>query len=81
MPNKIYIVSIVKHSINITTTFVGYINNTNKRNIASYIKKKCNIILGEKLEDSNSTVKNDICVYSTNKDNVYVYIEQVFEIK
>lgn len=80
MTNKIYIVSIVKNDPNVKTTFVGYINNINKRNIASYIKKKCNIILGEKLEDS-SIVKNDICVYTTNKSNVFVYIESVCEIK
>ena len=78
MTNKIYIVSIVKNDTNVKTTFVGYINNTNKRNITSYIKKKCNLILGEKLEDNNNIVKDDICVYSTNKDNVYVYIEHVF---
>lgn len=80
MTNKIYLVSIVKNDPNVKTTFVGYINNTNKRNIASYIKKKCNIILGEKLEDS-SIVKDDICVYNTNKSNVFVYIESVSEIK
>lgn len=51
MSNKIYIISIVKHSINVTTTVIGYTNNSNKSNIDSYLKEKYNLILDEELED------------------------------
>ena len=80
MPKNIYLISIVKHSINITTTIVGYATNKSKSNIDSYIKEKYDLILGEKLEDS-SILEDNHWVYSTNKSNVFVHIESLLEIK
>ncbi len=80
MLNNIYIVSIVKHSINITTTVIGYTTNSSKNNIDSYLKEKYNLILGEKLEDC-SILEDNHWVYSTNKSNVFVHIESISEIK
>ena len=80
MPNNIYIVSIVKHSVNVTTTVIGYTTNSNKSNIDSYLKEKYKIILGEELEDC-SILEDNHWVYSTNKSNVFVHIESLLEIK
>ena len=80
MANKIYIISIVKHSVNVTTTVIGYTTNSSKSNIDSYLKEKYKIILGEELEDC-SILEDNHWVYSTNKSNVFVHIESLLEIK
>ena len=80
MPNNIYLISIVKHSINVTTTVIGYATSNSKSNIDSYLKEKYNLILGEELEDC-SILEDNHWVYSTNKSNVFVHIESVSEIK
>lgn len=80
MSNNIYLISIVKHSINVTTTVIGYATSNSKSNIDSYIKEKYNLILGEELEDC-SILEDNHWVYSTNKSNVFVHIESVCEIK
>ena len=80
MTNKIYIVSIVKHSVNVTTTVIGYTTNSSKSNIDSYLKEKYDIIRGPELEH-NTILINKHWVYSTNKSNVFVHIESLLEIK
>lgn len=80
MPNNIYLISIVKHSTNVTTTVIGYATDKSKSNIDSYIKEKYNLILGEELEDC-SILEDNHWVYSTNKSNVFVHIESLLEIK
>ena len=79
MTNNIYLISIVKHSINVTTTVIGYTTNNSKSNIDSYLKEKYKLILGEELEDC-SILEDNHWVYSTNKSNVFVHIESVFDI-
>ena len=80
MTNKIYIVSIVKHSVNVTTTVIGYTTNSSKSNIDSYLKEKYDIIRGGEIEH-NTILINKHWVYSTNKSNVFVHIESLLEIK
>lgn len=81
MSNNIYIVSIIKHSLSVTTkTIIGYATSNNKNNIDSYLKEKYDLILGEELEYC-SILKDSNWVYSTNKSNVLIHIESVSEIK
>lgn len=80
MPKNIYLISIVKHSINVTTTIIGYTTSNSKSNIDSYLKEKYNLILGEELEDC-SILEDNHWVYSTNKSNVFVHIESLLKIK
>lgn len=80
MENKIYLISIMKYSVSVITVIVGYTTNiNNKSNIDSYLKEKYDIIRGAELEH-NDILKNKHWIYSTNKSNVFVHIESVFDI-
>ena len=80
MENKIYLITIMKYSVSVITIVVGYTTNINdKSNIDSYLKQKYDLILGAELEH-NSILKNKHWVYSTNKSNVFVHIESVFDV-
>ena len=80
MENKIYLITIMKYSVSVITIVVGYTTNINdKNNIDSYLKEKYNLILDEELEDC-SILEDNHWVYSTNKSNVFVHIESVFDV-
>lgn len=80
MTNKIYLITIMKYSVSVITVIVGYTTNINdKSNIDSYLKEKYDLIRGAEIEH-NDILKNKHWVYSTNKSNVFVHIESVFDI-
>ena len=79
--NSIYIISLVGQAVFGCRSIIGFIESKNKGDINRYIEEHYNITLGSIIP--NKFVFQNGChwEYNTNKENVYVHIDIVYNIK
>ena len=75
MENVIFLISLVGEKVNNGKSIIGYIDSNDKNIIASYIKNRFNIKLGEKLQNKYSFQNGIHWEYETDNTDVFVHVD------
>ena len=81
MENVIFLISLVGEKVNSGKSIIGYTDKNDKNVIASYIKNKFNLNLGEQLQNKYSFQNGIHWEYETNNDKVFVHIDAIDKIE
>lgn len=81
MENVIFLISLVGEKVNNGKSIIGYTDGNDKNIIASYIKNRFNINLGEQLQNKYSFQNGIHWEYETNNDKVFVHVDIIDKIE
>lgn len=81
MEDVIFLISLVGEKVNSGKSIIGYTDNNDKNVIASYIKDRFNIKLGEQLLNKYSYQNGIHWEYETNNDKVFVHVDIIDKIE
>lgn len=81
MENVIFLISLVGEKVNNGTSIIGYTNGNDRNIIASYIKDRFNLNLGEQLLNKYSYQNGIHWEYETNNDKVFVHVDIIDKIE
>ena len=81
MEDVIFLISLVGEKVNSGKSIIGYTDNNDKNIIASYVKNRFNIKLGEQLLNKYSYQNGIHWEYETNNDKVFVHVDIIDKIE
>ena len=80
MEEKIFIVSLVGKKVSNCKSIIGYINDNDMCTIASYVKNRCNINIGERILNEFSYQNGIHWEYETDNAYVNVHVDIIDKI-
>ena len=81
MENIIFLISLVGEKVNNGKYIIGYTDGNDKNIIASYVKNRFNIKLGEQLQNKYSFQNGIHWEYETDNANVFVHVDIIDKIE
>lgn len=81
MENVIFLISLVGEKVINGKSIIGYTDGNDKNIIASYVKNRFNINLGEQLQNKYSYQNGIHWEYETNNDKVFVHVDIIDKIE
>ena len=81
MKNVIFLISLVGEKVNNGKSIIGYTDGNDKNIIASYVKNRFNLNLGEQLQNKYSFQNGIHWEYETNNDKVFVHVDIIDKIE
>ena len=81
MENVIFLISLVGEKVNNGKSIIGYTDGNDKNIIASYVKNRFNIKLGEQLQNKYSFQNGIHWEYETDNAYVYVHVDIIDKIE
>lgn len=79
--DKIYVIALIGQAVCGCRAIIGFTESNNESDISRYIEKEYDITLGS-IKPNKFVYENDShWEYTTNKENVYVHIDLVYNIK
>ena len=81
MENVIFLISLVGEKVNSGKSIIGYTDGNDKNIIASYIKDRFNIKLGEQLQNKYSFQNGIHWEYETDNADVFVHVDSIDKIE
>ena len=81
MEDVIFLISLVGEKVNSGKSIIGYTDNNDKNIIASYVKNRFNIKLGEQLLNKYSYQNGIHWEYETDNDKVFVHVDIIDKIE
>ena len=74
---KVFLVSLVGEGVHAGRSILGFISSNNSELIATYIKNRYNLILGEQYQERFTFKIGVHWEYATDRPNVYVSVDIV----
>ena len=81
MENVIFLISLVGEKVINGKSIIGYTDGNDKNIIASYVKNRFNIKLGEQLQNKYSYQNGIHWEYETDNANVFVHVDIIDKIE
>ena len=81
MENVIFLISLVGEKVINGKSIIGYTDGNDKNIIASYVKNRFNLNLGEQLLNKYSYQNGIHWEYETNNDKVLVHVDVIDKIE
>ena len=81
MEDVIFLISLIGEKVNSGKSIIGYTDNNDKNVIASYVKDRFNITLGEQLLNKYSYQNGIHWEYETDNDKVFVHVDIIDKIE
>lgn len=81
MKNIIFLISLVGEKVNNGKSIIGYTDGNDRNIIASYVKNRFNLNLGEQLQNKYSFQNGIHWEYETNNDKVFVHVDIIDKIE
>ena len=81
MENIIFLISLVGEKVHNGTSIIGYTDGNDKNIIASYVKNRFNIKLGEQLQNKYSFQNGIHWEYETDNADVFVHVDIIDKIE
>ena len=81
MENVIFLISLVGEKVNSGKSIIGYTDGNDKNVIASYVKDRFNLILGEQLQNKYSFQNGIHWEYETDNADVNVHVDIIDKIE
>ena len=81
MEDIIFLITLVGENVHSGTSIIGYTDSNDKNVIASYIKNRFNIKLGEQLLNRYSYQNGIHWEYETDNDKVFVHVDIIDKIE
>ena len=81
MENVIFLISLVGEKVNSGKSIIGYTDDNDKNIIASYVKNRFNINLGEQLQNKYSFQNGIHLEYETDNAYIDVHVDIIDKIE
>lgn len=79
--SQIFLISLVGEKVINGKSIIGYTDGNDKNIIASYVKNRFNLNLGEQLQNKYSFQNGIHWEYETNNNNVFVHVDIIDKIE
>ena len=81
MENVIFLISLVGEKVNSGKSIIGYTDGNDKNVIASYVKNRFNLNIGEQLQNKYSFQNGIHWEYETDNADVFVHVDIIDKIE
>lgn len=81
MKNMIFLISLVGEKVNNGKSIIGYTDGNDRNVIASYIKNRYKLNLGEQLQNKYSFQNGIHWEYETDNVDVFVHVDIIHKIE